>query len=267
LGYGSERLLRWYEIETLFSRTDILLIKTSLSAAHTHREPRGERRKRETRARLLEAALRLMAEKGVEGVTINEITQAADVGFGSFYNHFESKEAIYAALLDGFFEEFGAALARLARGIADPAETISVCVRHTLLRARYEPVWGKFLMREGFSAKVLERGLGQRLLRDIEKGVKAKRFMTNDVLMMCMSAGGTVLAAISVELHFGNTPGAQPDELARLGFSVEGLPERTAAALLRTLGIDQDEAEAIAHQKLPSVEKNVAGRLSGQVAS
>jgi len=39
-----------------------------------------------------------MAERGMEGVAINEITEAADVGFGSFYNHFESKEAIYAVL-------------------------------------------------------------------------------------------------------------------------------------------------------------------------
>src|SRR5690349_18112328 len=60
------------------------------------REPRGARRRRETRSRLLMAALKLMAEKGMEGVAINEITETGDVGFGSFYNHFESKEAIYA---------------------------------------------------------------------------------------------------------------------------------------------------------------------------
>lgn len=34
------------------------------------REPRGARRKRETRGRLLEAALKLMAEKGMEGVQL-----------------------------------------------------------------------------------------------------------------------------------------------------------------------------------------------------
>jgi AcrR family transcriptional regulator len=65
-----------------------------------------------------------MAEKGMEGVAINEITEAADVGFGSFYNHFESKEAIYAALLDWVFEDFADALDRLVRDLADPAEVI-----------------------------------------------------------------------------------------------------------------------------------------------
>src|SRR5258708_39986734 len=65
-------------------------------AVPEEREPRGARRKRETRARLLDAALKLMAERGMEGVAVNEITEAADVGFGSFYNHFESKESIFA---------------------------------------------------------------------------------------------------------------------------------------------------------------------------
>src|SRR5258708_34777099 len=89
-------------------------------AVPEEREPRGARRKRETRARLLDAALRLMAEKGMEGVAINEITEAADVGFGSFYNHFESKEAIYATLVDNVFEEFADMLDRLTAGLSDP---------------------------------------------------------------------------------------------------------------------------------------------------
>jgi AcrR family transcriptional regulator len=228
--------------------------KTPAAAAtRVQREPRGERRKRETRSRLLEAALRLMAEKGMEGVAINEITEAADVGFGSFYNYFDSKEAIYAAVLDWVFEEFGATLDRLVSNIADPAEVISVCVRHTLLRARREPVWGQFLIREGFSARVLERGLGRRLLRDIEKGVKARRFPIDDILMMCTSVGGTILSSISVELQFGSSQGAQSVKLKRLGFSTAALPERTAATLLRTLGLDPAEAEAIARRPLPSV--------------
>jgi hypothetical protein len=123
-----------------------------------------------------------------------------------------------------------------------------------MLRARREPVWAQFLIREGFSAKVLERGLDRRLLRDIERGVKAKRFPTDDILMMWMSVRGTVLASISVGLPFGSSRAIERAELKRQGFSTDGLPERTAATLLRTLGLDQAEAEAIAHRPLPSVE-------------
>lgn len=228
--------------------------KPAFTASIPEREPRGARRKRETRSRLLEAALRLMAQKGMEGVAINEITEAADVGFGSFYNHFESKEAIYDALMDQVFEDFGDALDRLVRDVTDPAEVIAICVRHTMLRARREPVWGQFLIREGFSARVLQRGLGQRLLRDVQRGVAAKRFTTKDPLISFMSVGGTVLASISAELQFGSAQGPQAAVVKALGFNGEGLAERAATVILRTLGLEQREAEQIARRPLPVVD-------------
>src|ERR1700680_1016985 len=147
------------------------------------RKPGGARRKRETRIRLLDAALRLMAEKGMDSVTINDITEAADVGFGSFYNHFESKEALYAALLEWVFEDFADAMERVLGEISDPAEVIAVSVRYTMMRALREPVWGQFLVREGFSARPVDHGLGRRLLRDIRKGIAAKRLTVADPLL------------------------------------------------------------------------------------
>jgi len=222
--------------------------------AVVEREPRGARRKRETRSRLLEAALELMAEKGMEGVAINEITEAADVGFGSFYNHFESKEAIYAALVDRVFEDFADALDRLVSNIADPAEVLSVCVRHTLLRARREPLWGQFLIREGFSARALQRGLGNRLLRDVQKGIAANRFSVADPLMSFVSVGGIVLGSIATEMQFGSRHGLQAAPLKELGFSRDNLPERAAAVVLQTLGLGRAEADRIAHWPLPLVE-------------
>nr|WP_080492330.1 TetR/AcrR family transcriptional regulator [Burkholderia ubonensis] len=98
--------------------------------------------------RLLRAAFGLMAEKGRDNVAISEITEAADVGFGSFYYHFESKDGIFAALTEWVFDDFADGLERLASGLSDPAEVVSVCVRHTLLRARRERLWGRFLIRE-----------------------------------------------------------------------------------------------------------------------
>jgi AcrR family transcriptional regulator len=216
------------------------------------REPRSARRKRQTRSRLLHAAFEQMAEKGVEGVAINEITDAADVGFGSFYNHFESKEAIYVAVVDWAFEDFADTLDRVVGNIADPAEGISVSVRHTLLRARREPLWGKFLIREGFSARALHRGLGLRLFRDIQKGIDAKRFSVVDPLITFLSAGGTVLGSMAIELQLSNTVQATP--LQELGFSADRLPERAAMVLLQTLKLGRTEADRIANRPLPTVE-------------
>jgi len=51
-----------------------------------------ERRKRETRAALIEAALRLAAEYGADLVTVDQISTAANVSPRTFFNYFSSKE-------------------------------------------------------------------------------------------------------------------------------------------------------------------------------
>ena len=48
----------------------------------------------ETRERILDATRTLLAEDGIEGITLKRITTMADVGVGSFYNLFDSKEAV-----------------------------------------------------------------------------------------------------------------------------------------------------------------------------
>ena len=55
---------------------------------------RRERKKLQTRQRLLEAALSLFHEKGYSATTVEEIASKADVAKGTFFNHFPSKEAL-----------------------------------------------------------------------------------------------------------------------------------------------------------------------------
>jgi AcrR family transcriptional regulator len=57
-------------------------------------DSRRERKKTETRQRLLEAAWQLFQDRGYEHTTVAEITEAADVGKGTFFNYFPTKEEI-----------------------------------------------------------------------------------------------------------------------------------------------------------------------------
>ena len=58
---------------------------------------RRQRRSTEIRERLFRAALNLFAQKGFLETTVEDITEAADVGKGTFFNYFPSKDHILLA--------------------------------------------------------------------------------------------------------------------------------------------------------------------------
>lgn len=66
---------------------------------------RTERKKERTRRQLLEVALALFFEKGIYWTKIEDITERADVGKGTFYQYFETKEALLQELLQQGLDE------------------------------------------------------------------------------------------------------------------------------------------------------------------
>jgi len=194
-----------------------------------------------------------MAERGIEGVAINEITEAADLGFGTFYNYFDSKEAIHEALVDEVFEGFGAALDQIAEQVDDPAEVVAASVRYTLRRASEEPLWGRFLVRVGFWSPVLDRGLAPRMLRDLQTGVAAGRFQAHDFPMTIVAVRGVVLSAVDVSSASPKQGTGDRDFAEIVGAERTSIPERTAAVLLRLLGLDPQEAEEVVSRPLPTI--------------
>lgn len=61
---------------------------------------RRERRSADIRERLFRAALRLFAQKGFAETTVEDITEAADLGKGTFFNYFPSKDHVLLAFSD-----------------------------------------------------------------------------------------------------------------------------------------------------------------------
>ncbi len=65
-----------------------------------HDLSRRERKKQETRQRLLDAALQLFREHSYGDTTVKQITEAADVAKSTFFNYFATKDAILPALIE-----------------------------------------------------------------------------------------------------------------------------------------------------------------------
>jgi AcrR family transcriptional regulator len=63
-----------------------------------------QQRSEETRARILESAIKLFSERGFNAASVDDICAEAEISKGAFYHHFESKQALFLALLDGWLK-------------------------------------------------------------------------------------------------------------------------------------------------------------------
>ncbi|UCF31153.1 MAG: TetR/AcrR family transcriptional regulator [bacterium] len=92
---------------------------TGVDNVRREQATRQTRRVRATRRRLLIAARELFAEKGIDLTTIDEITQRADVGKGTFYYHFSDKNEIIADLIRQVLEELTSLMEKRCTGADD----------------------------------------------------------------------------------------------------------------------------------------------------
>ena len=74
--------------------------------SHASRRPAGrrERKKLDTRRRILRAAFELFQEKGFDATTVEEISERADVGKGTVFNYFPQKAAFLVAAYQGWLD-------------------------------------------------------------------------------------------------------------------------------------------------------------------
>src|ERR1700751_3882601 len=78
----------------------LLEVLASENLPHLQGMGRRERRAAETRLRLFRCALQLFAQRGFPNVTVEDITEAADVGKGTFFNYFKSKDHVLGVMAE-----------------------------------------------------------------------------------------------------------------------------------------------------------------------
>ncbi|GAA2531651.1 TetR/AcrR family transcriptional regulator [Winogradskya humida] len=210
-----------------------------MSAQHGTAANRTERRKAQTRQKLIDAARGMLADGTAQKASIEAITERADVGFGSFYNHFTSKDELYAAAVTDVLVLVGAALDDLHRDLGDPVAAYALSVRLSVRGALLRPQFAQILVSNGMSYLDDAQGPAAYIQRDIEAAAATGRLRVDNAPLAVAVTLGSVLASLRLAL-------ADPD------LAVGSVAEQLAEHLLRMFGLPADEAHAVANAPLPS---------------
>lgn len=202
---------------------------------------RFERRRAETRQALVRAARQILAETGDTSASIQTIAERADVGFGSFYNHFESKMELFDAAVVDALDELGQTFDEHLQDIDDPAELVAAGFRLSARLADLRPELMQVLRHRGLGHIHSDSGLAPRAVRDLEAGIGSGRFTITDPTVALTALGGSLLAL--VELRFAR-PDLDGDEAA----------SQLAEMLLCMLGVPPEDARVVARRPLPDLD-------------
>jgi AcrR family transcriptional regulator len=201
---------------------------------------RLDRRKARTRQALIDAAVRLIGEGRGERASIQEITEAADIGFGSFYNHFESKDDLFRTASEEALERWGQMIDRACADLHDPAEVFATALRISGRLGWSHPDLARFITGAGLDLLTIPRGLAPRALRDIKRGQAAGRFTMPHADIAVSTVAGGLLGLLSMRQR-------HPEQVD------ETTVDQLAEAILRMLGVPTRDAKRIAARRLPDI--------------
>lgn len=189
-------------------------------------EGRNARRKERTRAALVRAAEELLVSGRANDASVKEITELADVGFGSFFNYFGSKTELFDSALNEAAQRYGEWLDSRLDGVIDPLTRLALSIRLT----------GRLHLSQPDEARLL---IGQFNFLHSGKPPLAGRVRADVVDVIATLAPGTA--------HSPSTVIAATGAIAAVLGAAATLPEADRAALadslvadvLRLLGVDE----------------------------
>ena len=127
---------------------------------------RRERRAAETRVRLFRCALQLFAERGFPNVTVEDITEAADVGKGTFFNYFESKDDVLGVVAEIQLGKVREALQRAEEGKTSTRTSL----HHLFQRVAEEPARSPDLARALISSFLASERIRKQMDHNLSEG-------------------------------------------------------------------------------------------------
>lgn len=205
-------------------------------AAAIANTPQGLKKRERTRRQLLEAAVQVFSARGVASASIQEIAAVAGMANGTVYNHFETKEDMVRGVAYWLADTLCSCIDESYRHIPDGAERMAIGNRFYIGLAEEAPAWALLLLDMAMVSPELQRELGKYPLADLQLGMRQKRFRISS-------------EAAAMDLIIGTV--GQAMRSVAVGAAPAGHGTAVATAVLRALGMEFAEAQAVARRPLP----------------
>ena len=205
---------------------------------------RRERKKGESRRRLLQCAHEAMGGAEVESVSIANITDAADIGFGTFYNYFENMDDLASQVLTCVVNDLGRRndIATVSLKSSNPAAVQAISIRFTIREMLSDAMWKWWLKRPKLLVEQMNICLNPFGVRDLKLGIAAGQYKISE------SDAEIILGQITWMLVGG--------VIDILENKTDGLDEvKLIKIIMRAMGVSHDHAKELAKMELPSSSK------------
>lgn len=201
---------------------------------------RVARRRQRNHEALIAAGQAVMAEKGIDAATMQEIADRADVGAGTVYSYFKSKDDLAIAVLERLMHNLAIRIEKVTNTFEDSGQVYAFGVRTVIDTATGDLRWKQLLYRSEVIADAMFRMMGPFAIRDLKNATKAGRFKVDDAVLTWKMA---TYAIVGVALAVTN------DELPVT------VIDETVIRLLCMTGIGREDAIELAMRHRPSLPK------------
>lgn len=199
--------------------------------------PRQSRKRARTRGELVAAAERLVAQRGLDALSIDAITEEADVAKGTFYTHFQDKDDLAHVIAGQIRMELEVRIAQLNDGEGDARVRMANGLSTVLVFAIRQAVRARALVRLVPSANDPDIPINAGIRRDITQGVEAGFFQVSSVGAAVVATIGSAMSAV-IRLSQPGRPLDDPygfaTDIIELALCALGVARRDAQLLART---------------------------------
>jgi AcrR family transcriptional regulator len=185
---------------------------------------------------LVNAAFRVYARQGFDSPTVDDFIAEANVSRGTFYNYFQTREDLMAAVAADLANFINTQIGEATRTVRDPLERISIAVRYFVSLATVNETRAWVLARMiPIVGGPLTVAMSTRARADMEAAAATGR-----IHLRSISAGVDLgLGMMAMAIRHNLSRGAPPYS-----------PELVAAMALKALGASHEEAEEVANRRL-----------------